>query len=99
MMAKSPKYVLPNWFIKKEFSRFIGINLTHELSNILEKDPTYIVIKNSDKLNGNNEFYIRIRNHIREKYVLENTINNVLLYIFKNPNEYISQTNNNSYEF
>jgi 4-amino-4-deoxy-L-arabinose transferase-like glycosyltransferase len=93
------KYVLPNWFIKKEFSRFIGINLTHELSNILKKDPVYIVIKNSDKLNGNNEFYIRIRNHVREKYVLENTINNVLLYRFKNPNEYISQINNNSYEF
>jgi 4-amino-4-deoxy-L-arabinose transferase-like glycosyltransferase len=93
------KYVLPNWFIKKEFSRFIGINLAHELSNILEKEPIYIVMKNSDKLNGNNEFYIRIRNFIKDKYILENIIDNVLLYILNKSNKYTSYINNYPYEF
>ena len=93
------KYVLPNWFIKQEFSRFTGVNLAQELSSILDKDPAYIVIKNSYNLNENNEFYIRIRNHIKEKYVLDNKIDNILLYRFNKLNKYTSHNSNNSYEF
>jgi 4-amino-4-deoxy-L-arabinose transferase-like glycosyltransferase len=93
------KYVLPNWFIKKEFSRFTGINLADELSNILAKEPAYIVIKNSDKLNENNEFYIRIKNHIKNKYILEKKIDNVLLYRLNKSNKYTSYTSNYSFEF
>jgi hypothetical protein len=93
------KYVLPSWFIKKEFSRFIGVNLIQELSNILQKNPAYIVIKNTEKLNGNNAFYIRVRNYIKKNYHLEKEIDSVLLYRINKANEYVNHTSIDPYEF
>ena len=93
------KYILPSWFIKEEFSRFIGINLNQELTNILSKKPIYLIIKDSDKLKGNNKFYIRIRNHIKNHYFLEEKIDNVLLYKYSRINDYAQHLRNYTYEF
>ncbi|MDH3603830.1 MAG: hypothetical protein OEU26_29830, partial [Candidatus Tectomicrobia bacterium] len=93
------KYVLPNWFIKKEFSRFIGIDIDQELTNILEKKPVYIIVKDSEKYNGNNKFYIRIRNYIENNYFLEKTIDNALLYKRDKENGYAQHSSNDVYEF